>query len=251
MYHTNVTGKTYYYQYFKTYTHDDRMLQNDERGEPIEFNCPRGKIHHLEWPLYNPDVIYIIDTKDDLSTSEQAAQQRIYNKCQNTQSNPPENCGCGTAAEIAYIGHHTSCLDFQYIHERESYEVLLAILKKTKKVTFADDSHRQTKRLRLDSTVENEDKDDGKEDTNALNEMHKVARAKEIQPIDLSKATTDSLTVLADAALATSNVMQSNIPSNSLPDLVGENIGGADCQSGEDDEVWKAQNFKICKKKTI
>ena len=28
VYHTNVTGKTYYYQYFKTYSHDYRMLQN-------------------------------------------------------------------------------------------------------------------------------------------------------------------------------------------------------------------------------
>ena len=73
--------------------------------------------------------------------------------------------------------------------------------------------------------MENEDKGDGKEDTNAVNETQKVPRAKEIHLIDLSKATTDSLTVLADATLGTSNSTQSNIPPNSLPDLVGENIG--------------------------
>ena len=130
VYHTNVTGKTYYYQYFKTYSHDYRMLQTDEKGEPIDCHCPRGKIHHFKCPWYNPDIIYIIDTKDDLSTSEQAAQQKIYNMYQNTTNNPPENCGCGTAAAIAYMGHNTGCVEFQHIHERESYEVLLAILRK-------------------------------------------------------------------------------------------------------------------------
>ena len=104
---------------------------------------------------------------------------------QNTTNNAPENCGCGTAAAIAYMGHNTGCLEFKQINERESYEVLLAVLKKRKKVTFADDSDRETKRPRLDSTVENADKDDGNENTNVVNEAQKVPRAKEIQPIDL------------------------------------------------------------------
>ena len=155
VYHTNVTGKTYYYQYFKTYSHDYRMLQKDDKGEPIECHCPRGKIHHFDCPWYNSDVIYIIDTKNDLSAVEQVAQQKIYNMYQNTINNPPENCGCGTAAVIAYMGHDTGCLEFKHIHERESYEVLLAILKK---VTFAEDSDRKIKRPRLDLTAENEDK---------------------------------------------------------------------------------------------
>ena len=45
------------------------------------------------------------------------------------------------------------------------------------------------KRPKWHSRVENEDKDDGKEDTNAVNEARKVPRAKESQPLDLSKAT--------------------------------------------------------------
>ena len=69
------------------------MLQNDEKGDPIECLCPRGKIHHFGCPWYNPDVIYIIDTNDDLSASEQAAQQKIYKMYQITKNNPLENCG--------------------------------------------------------------------------------------------------------------------------------------------------------------
>ena len=60
--------------------------------------------------------------------------------------------------------------------------------------------------------MENEDKEDGKEDTNAVNETKMSLELKKIQSIDLPKATTDSLTVLADAALATSEATQSNIP---------------------------------------
>ena len=90
----------------------------------------------------------------------------------------------------------------------------------------------ETKRPRLDSTVENEEKDDTKD---AVTEAQKVSRAKEIQP-NLSQATTDSLSVLADTALATSNATQPNIPPNSLSDLVEEAVGGADCPCEEDDE---------------
>ena len=145
VYHTNTTGKTYYYKYFKTYAYDYRMLQNDEQGEPIKCHCPSGKIHHVKCPWFHPDIIYIIDVKEDLSPSELAAQQKIYNIYQNTVHNPPEQCGCGTAAEIAYMGHHTGCVEFQYIHERESYEVLFAILKKRKKVTFSEHTNIQSK----------------------------------------------------------------------------------------------------------
>ena len=44
-----------------------------------------------------------------------------------------ELCGCGTAAEIAYMGHKSICEDFQWMNERSSYEMLLAVLKKRKK----------------------------------------------------------------------------------------------------------------------
>ena len=62
-----------------------------------------------------------------------------------------EYCGCGTAAEIAYMGHHTGCNEFQYIHERESYKVLLAMLKKKKKVSFLGCPFNKNKRPRLHS----------------------------------------------------------------------------------------------------
>ena len=42
--------------------------------------------------------------------------------------------------------------------------------------------------------------------------------------------------MLADTALATSNATQPSIPPISLPDLVEENIGGADCPRKEDDD---------------
>ena len=107
VYYKSNIGKTYYYQYFKPYSYDYRMLQNNEKGEPIECLCPRGKIHHFQCPWYNPDIIYILDNNNDLSTKEQAAQQKIYNMYENTTNNPPEICGCGTASVIAYMGHST------------------------------------------------------------------------------------------------------------------------------------------------
>ena len=59
------------------------------------------------------------------------------------KDNPPEICGCGTAALVAYTGHNTSYMELQYIHEKEFYDVLLATLEKRKKVNFADDSDKQ------------------------------------------------------------------------------------------------------------
>ena len=62
------------------------------------------------------------------------------------------------------MGHLTSCEDFQYIHERESYEVLLAKLKKKKRVSFPGCPFEKRKRPRLQSPkykvkdVEKEDK---------------------------------------------------------------------------------------------
>ena len=117
LYCTSSTGKIYSFKYFKAYPYDHRMLLNDDYGEPIKCHCPEGKIHHVQCPWYHPDVIYIIDFQKDLSSIELAAQQKIYNIYQNTIHNPPEDCGCGTAAEIAYMGHITACFKFQYIHE--------------------------------------------------------------------------------------------------------------------------------------
>ena len=155
VYRDNVNDKTYCFQYFRTYKYDWRLLLNHPNGEPVECKCPRGRLHNHQCPWYNPDVIYIPDKRNDLSASEQAAQAKIYNIYQNTKNNPPEICGCGTAAEIAYMGHKTTCEEFQWIHERSSYEILLAVLKKRKKVSFEHNSQ-QTKRPRLQSTSEND-----------------------------------------------------------------------------------------------
>ena len=49
------------------------------------------------------------------------------------------------------MGHNTGCDEFQYIHERESYEVLLARLKKKKRVSFPGCPFNKRKRPRLQS----------------------------------------------------------------------------------------------------
>ena len=70
---------------------------------------------------------------------------------QNTQNVQQESCGCGTAAEIAYLGHKSTCEEFQWIHERSSYDMLFAVLKKRKKVTLFETFQQQHKRPRLQS----------------------------------------------------------------------------------------------------
>ena len=47
LYCTSSTSKTYSFKYFKAYPHDNRMLLNDDYGEPIKCLCPEGKIHHV------------------------------------------------------------------------------------------------------------------------------------------------------------------------------------------------------------
>ena len=93
-------------------------------------------IHGKKCVWYNPNYINIPDTRNDLSISEQAAQGKIYDMYQNTQNGQQEPCGCGTAAEISYLGHKSTGEEFQWIHERSSYEMLLANLQKRKKVTL-------------------------------------------------------------------------------------------------------------------
>ena len=123
VYRDNVKGKTYSFRYFRTYKFDWRLLLNHPNGEPVACKCPRGRLHSQQCPWYHPDVINIPDIRNDLSTSEQAAQEKIYAMYQNTQNGPQELCGCGTAAEIAYLGHKSTCDEFQWIHERSSYEM--------------------------------------------------------------------------------------------------------------------------------
>ena len=119
-------------------------------GNLLNVHAPRARIHDKKCVWYNPNYINIPDTRNDLSISEQATQGRIYDMYQNTQTGQQESCGCGTAAKIAYLGHKSTCEEFQWIHERSSYEILLANLEKRKKVTLFENI-KQNKRHRLQS----------------------------------------------------------------------------------------------------
>ena len=111
VYRDNVNDKTYSFRYFKTFKFDQRLL-NHPNGEPVECKCPRGWFHDQQCPCYHPDIINVPDTSNDLSTSEQAAQGKIYGMYVNTKNGPQELCGCGTAAVIAYLGHKSTCEEF-------------------------------------------------------------------------------------------------------------------------------------------
>ena len=95
--------------------------------------------------------------------------------------------------------------------------MLLAVLKKRKKVTLFENIQQQHKRPRLLSPSGfgiNEDiTKDTKTDVNMDN-----------------PSTTNSLAVSAEVA-------QSHSSQSSLPDLIGEQDGGADCPCKEDDEM--------------
>ena len=222
----NAKGKTYCYKYFRTYKYDWRLLLTNDNGEPIECTCPRARIHDKECVWYNPNYINIPDTRNDLSISEQAAQGKIYDMYQNTQNGQQELCGCGTAAEIAYLGHKSTCEEFQWIHERSSYEMLLAILKKRKKVNFFENI-KENKRPRLQSTSDSSKKE----------EITKDVKIETNNP-STSNTASSSLAVLAEVA-------QSHSFQSSLPDLIGEQNGGADCPCEDDEEMPPLEDADI------
>ena len=127
------------------------------------------------------------------------------------------------------MGHNTGCFEFQYIHERESYEVLLAILKKRKKVSFAGCPF--TKRPRLQSpNLDAETNDDSEE----ISVVQKTPRPKEV-PTNLSQESPDFFQLVADTTESASNAAPPNAqstnlpnyPSKSPPDLVTESVEGA------------------------
>ena len=198
----NAKGKTYCYKYFRPYKYDWRLLLTNDNGESIECTCPRARIHHKKCVWYNPNYINIPDTRNDLSISEQAAQGKIYDMYQNTQNGQQESCGCGTAAEIAYLGHKSTCEEFQWIHERSSYEMLLGNLKKRKKVTlFGNFQQQQNKRPRLQSTSDSGNQEITK---NAKTDVY-------MDNPSTSNTAPSSLAVLAEVA-------QSHSSQSSLPD---------------------------------
>ena len=221
----NAKGKTYCYKYFRPNKYDWRLLLTNDNGKSIECTCLRVRIHDKKCVWYNPNYINIPDTRNDLSISEQAAQGKIYDIYQNTQNGQQEPCGCGTAAEIAYLGHKSTCEEFQWIHERNSYEMLFASLKKRKKVTLFENIQQQHKRPRLQSPSGLGTNEDITKDTKTDVNMDNPST-----PTTPTTAT-NSLAVLAEVA-------QSHLSQNSLPDLIGENqIGGADCPCEEDEEM--------------
>ena len=98
------------------------------------------------------------------------------------------------------MGHTTGCFKFKYIHERESYEVLLAILNKRKKVSFAGCPGSKTKRPRPQSSkLDVEAKDDSEEQP----VVQKTPRAKEV-PLNLSQESQYFFPLIADMAESTS-----------------------------------------------
>ena len=101
----NEKGKTYCHKYFRPYKYDWRLLLTNDSGESIECTCPKARIHDKKCVWYNRNYINIPDTRNNLSISEKAAQGIIYELYQNTQNGQQESCECGTAAEIAYLGH--------------------------------------------------------------------------------------------------------------------------------------------------
>ena len=105
VYMDNVKGKTYSFRYFHAYKFDWRVVINYQNEEPMLCTCPRGRLHNQQCSWYHPEVINVPDIENTLSTSEQAAQGKIYDMYhQNSQNMQQESCGCGTAAKIAYMG---------------------------------------------------------------------------------------------------------------------------------------------------
>ena len=206
---------------------------NHPNGEPMTCKCPRGRLHNQQCSWYHPEVINVPDIENTLSTSEQATQGKIYNMYhQNTQNGQQEPCGCGTAAEITYMGHKSSCVEFQWIYERSSYEMLLAVLKKRKKVTLFENFQQQHKRPRLQSPSDLATNDNITETTKTDVNMNNPST-----PTTPTTAT-NSLAVLAEVA-------QSHSSQISLPDLIGEQNGGADCPCKEDEEMPPLEDADI------
>ena len=131
MYYNRHLDRYYYFRYFKPYKYDHRLLAMGH-----DCGCQPRRLHKTSCSWYDDNNNCLIDSQADLSISEKVAQQKIYKVYMETQNNLPDECGCGTLASIFYMGHSTSCDDFKHVHERESHEVLLAILNKKKKLSF-------------------------------------------------------------------------------------------------------------------
>ena len=99
--------------------------------------------------------------------------------------------------------------------------MLLAILKKRKKVTLFENIQQQNKRPRLQSTSDSSKKEEFTKDAKVEINLDNPST---------SNTAPSSLAVLAEVA-------QSHSPQSSLPDLIGEQNGGADCPCEDDEEM--------------
>ena len=43
-----------------------------------DCQCPKTEPHSTKCEWYDPNIIYILETQGDISASEEAAQQKIY-----------------------------------------------------------------------------------------------------------------------------------------------------------------------------
>ena len=99
--------------------------------------------------------------------------------------------------------------------------MLLAILKKRKKVTLFENIQQQHKRPRLQSTSDSSNKEEITKDAKTETHMDNPSTP---------NTAPNSLAVLAEVA-------QSHSSLSSLPDLIGEQNGVADCPCKDDEEM--------------
>ena len=187
----------YYYRYFKPYMFDHRLLTMGN-----DCGCPMRRLHKTSCSWYDSDNIYMTDSQVDLSISEKSAQQKIYKIYMETLNNLPDECGCGTQASISYMGHSTSCDEFKHIYERESHEVLLAILNKKKKLSFGVETE-------FDPTKQNSDVQ--------IDADADVADTNQVVPIPCTKEATSELNNSSPQAISmfAKNVTSiQNLPNN-------------------------------------
>ena len=171
----------------------------------------------------------MIETKADLSISEKAAQQKYYKIYMDTLNNLPDGCGCGIPASISYMGHSTGCNEFLHFHERESHEVLLAILNKKKTLSFDDETNFESKRAKFDVQADN------KEDAADTTQVTTISCTKETTS-ELKTSSPHALSMLADIVTCNQNPPNNPPNSNSFIDtpLVNEVEHGG---KSEDEEM--------------
>ena len=224
IYYNKQLDRNYYYKFFKPYTFHHRLLTMD-----YDCGCPKRRVHKSSCSWYDTDNIYMIETRADISISEKVAQQKIYKIYMETLNNLPDECGCGTLASISYMGHSTGCNEFLHIHERESHEVLLAILNKKKTLTFGDETNIGSERVRFDVQA------GINEDTADTTQVSTIPCAKETTS-ELKTSSPHALSMLAENVTSNQNLPNNPPNPSSFTDtpLVNEVNHG---EKSEDEEM--------------